>query len=43
VMTDLFGAMDTRRGEETNIVEGTRLLNVEDVAVLSLLFEIIVV
>jgi hypothetical protein len=41
VMTDLFGAMDTRRGEETNIVEGTRLLNVEDVAVLSLLFEIV--
>ena len=42
VMTDLFGAMDTRRGEPTaDVVEGTRLLDVEDVAILSLLFEIV--
>lgn len=41
VMSDLFSAMDTRRGEPSaDIIEGTRLLDVEDVAVLSLLFEI---
>ncbi|PZO57850.1 MAG: hypothetical protein DCF15_06215 [Phormidesmis priestleyi] len=42
VMNDLFGAMDTRRGEAANdAIEGTRLLDVEDVAALSLLFEIL--
>ncbi|MEN8445785.1 MAG: hypothetical protein ABG776_12310, partial [Cyanobacteria bacterium J06555_13] len=42
VMNDLFAAMDTRRGEPTDdIIEGTRLLDVEDVAALSLLFEIV--
>lgn len=41
VMTDLFGAMDTRRGGGADVIEGTRLLDVEDVAVLSLLFEIL--
>jgi hypothetical protein len=41
VMEDLFSTMDVRRGENpTNRIEGTRLLDVEDVAVLSLLFEI---
>jgi hypothetical protein len=44
VMSDLFGAMGTRRGatgETTDTIEGTRLLDVDDVAVLSLLFEIV--
>ncbi len=44
VMSDLFGAMDTRRGatgETTETIEGTRLLDVDDVAVLSVLFEIV--
>ncbi|PZV09781.1 MAG: hypothetical protein DCF32_01630 [Leptolyngbya sp.] len=41
-MDDLFGAMDTRRGSSTPIAgAGPRLLGVEDVAVLSLLFEIV--
>jgi hypothetical protein len=42
VMSDLFRTMDTRRSEPTaDVIEGTRLLDVEDVAVLSLLFEIV--
>lgn len=42
VMNDLFSAMDTRRGESADdVIEGTRLLDVEDVAALSLLFEIL--
>ncbi|MEO0851915.1 MAG: caspase family protein [Cyanobacteria bacterium J06648_11] len=42
VMTDLFGAMETRSGgADGDVIEGTRLLDVEDVAALSLLFEIV--
>lgn len=41
VMTDLFGAMDTRRGGGSSMTGGPRLLDVEEVAVLSLLFEIL--
>jgi hypothetical protein len=41
-MDDIFGAMDTRRGSETtSAIPGPRLLDVADVAVLSLLFEIV--
>jgi hypothetical protein len=40
-MNDIFGAMDTRRGESTQSVQDTRLLDVSKVAVLSLLFEIV--
>ena len=42
VMADLFGAMGTQRGgAATDTIEGTRLLDVNDVAVLSLLLEIL--
>ena len=41
-MDDIFGAMDTRRGAgNSNVSQGPRLLDVEEVAVLSLLFEIV--
>jgi hypothetical protein len=41
-MDDLFGAMDTRRGSSSPSADpGPRQLGVEDVAVLSLLFEIV--
>lgn len=40
-MNDIFGAMDTRRsGESGSSIQGPRLLDVDEVAVLSLLFEI---
>ena len=40
-MNDIFSAMDTRRsGAPTSSIQGPRLLDVEEVAVLSLLFEI---
>jgi hypothetical protein len=40
-MNDIFGAMDTRRsGESSSSIQGPRLLDVDEVAVLSLLFEI---
>lgn len=42
VMSDLFGAMGTQRnGADADVIEGTRLLDVDDVAVLSLLVDIV--
>ena len=41
VMEDIFGALDTRRGQPASTLSGTRLLDAEEVAVLSLLFEIV--
>ncbi|MEM6255901.1 MAG: caspase family protein [Cyanobacteria bacterium P01_D01_bin.156] len=41
-MDDIFGAMDTRRsGGTVSSIQGPRLLDVQNVAVLSLLFEIV--
>lgn len=41
-MDDIFGAMDTRRGAQAgNDDQGPRLLDVDEIAVMSLLFEIV--
>ena len=41
VMADIFGVLDIRRSQPVDTIKGPRLLDVEEVAVLSLMFEIV--